>query len=142
MISGKAIIECDLAEMEKAAVEILTAFPQIRVFFIKGNLGAGKTTLIRYMCDHLGVKEQVVSPSFALVNIYKSGAGDIYHLDLYRLKNQEEAIDLGIEDFLYSGNYCFIEWPELIEDIYPSELLEINIELTENQARKIGLVDR
>jgi tRNA threonylcarbamoyladenosine biosynthesis protein TsaE len=128
--------------MEKVAEEILFAFPDIRVFFMKGNLGAGKTTLIQFFSKLLGAKEQVVSPSFALVNIYNSDKGEIYHLDLYRLNKQEEAVDLGIEDYLYSGSYCFIEWPELIEDIYATPLIEISIKIDENQVRKITVAEK
>ncbi len=129
----------NLQDMKNVSQEILNTFPDNRIFFLKGNLGAGKTTLIQYFCENIGVTEQVVSPSFALVNIYKSPKGDIYHLDLYRLKKQEEAVDLGIEDYLYSGNYVFIEWPEIISDIYYSDLIEINIQLINNEVRKIVL---
>jgi len=129
----------NLQDMKNVSQEILNSFPDNRIFFLKGNLGAGKTTLIQYFCENIGVTEQVVSPSFALVNIYKSPKGDIYHLDLYRLKKQEEAVDLGIEDYLYSGNYVFIEWPEIISDIYYSDLIEINIQLINNEVRKIVL---
>jgi tRNA threonylcarbamoyladenosine biosynthesis protein TsaE len=142
MVSDKIYFASDLAEMKKVAEEILFAFPDIRVFFIKGNLGAGKTTMIQFFSKLLGAKEQVVSPSFALVNIYNSDKGDIYHLDLYRLNKVEEAVDLGLEDYLYSGNYCFIEWPELIEGIYSTDLLEIKIELTENQVRRISINEK
>lgn len=127
----------DLQGMKNVSQEILNSFPDNRIFFLKGNLGAGKTTLIQYFCENIGVTEQVVSPSFALVNIYKSPKGEIYHLDLYRLKKQEEAVDLGIEDYLYSGNYVFIEWPEIIADIYYSDLIEIDIQLVNNEIRKI-----
>lgn len=129
----------NLQDMKNVSQEILNTFPDNRIFFLKGNLGAGKTTLIQYFCENIGVTEQVVSPSFALVNIYKSPKGDIYHLDLYRLKKQEEAVDLGIEDYLYRGNYVFIEWPEIISDIYYSDLIEINIQLINNEVRKIVL---
>lgn len=129
----------NLQDMKNVSQEILNSFPDNRIFFLKGNLGAGKTTLIQYFCENIGVTEQVVSPSFALVNIYKSPKGDIYHLDLYRLKKQEEAVDLGIEDYLYRGNYVFIEWPEIISDIYYSDLIEINIQLINNEVRKIVL---
>lgn len=129
----------NLQDMKNVSQEILNSFSDNRIFFLKGNLGAGKTTLIQYFCENIGVTEQVVSPSFALVNIYKSPKGDIYHLDLYRLKKQEEAVDLGIEDYLYSGNYVFIEWPEIISDIYYSDLIEINIQLINNEVRKIVL---
>lgn len=129
----------NLQDMKNVSQEILNSFPDNRIFFLKGNLGSGKTTLIQYFCENIGVTEQVVSPSFALVNIYKSPKGDIYHLDLYRLKKQEEAVDLGIEDYLYSGNYVFIEWPEIISDIYYSDLIEINIQLINNEVRKMVL---
>jgi tRNA threonylcarbamoyladenosine biosynthesis protein TsaE len=132
----------DLQGMKNVSQEILNSFPDNRIFFLKGNLGAGKTTLIQYFCENIGVTEQVVSPSFALVNIYKSPKGDIYHLDLYRLKKQEEAVDLGIEDYLYSGNYVFIEWPELIADIYYSDLIEIDIRLINKEIRKIEVEKR
>lgn len=132
----------DLQGMKKVSQEILNSFPDNRIFFLKGNLGAGKTTLIQYFCENIGVTEQVVSPSFALVNIYKSPKGEIYHLDLYRLKKQEEAVDLGIEDYLYSGNYVFIEWPEIIADIYYSDLIEIDIQLVNNEIRKIEVEKR
>jgi len=132
----------DLQGMKNVSQEILNSFPDNRIFFLKGNLGAGKTTLIQYFCENIGVTEQVVSPSFALVNIYKSPKGEIYHLDLYRLKRQEEAVDLGIEDYLYSGNYVFIEWPEIIADIYYSDLIEIDIQLVNNEIRKIEVEKR
>ena len=140
MISEKIYYASDLDEMKKTAEEILHSFPSVRVFFMKGNLGAGKTTMIQNFCKILGAIEQVVSPSFALVNIYSSVNGEIYHLDLYRLNKQEEAVDLGIEDYLYSGKYCFIEWPELIESIYSSSLLKIKIEIAENKTRKISVL--
>jgi tRNA threonylcarbamoyladenosine biosynthesis protein TsaE len=126
-------------DMALVSGKLLSQFPDERIYFLKGNLGAGKTTLIQCFCDHLGVRESVVSPSFALVNIYDSAVGEIYHLDLYRLKDQEEAVDLGIEDYLYSGNYCFIEWPELIEGIYISNRIEIQIEMYEKQKRIISV---
>ncbi len=132
----------DLQGMKNVSQEILNSFPDNRIFFLRGNLGAGKTTLIQYFCENIGVTEQVVSPSFALVNIYKSPKGEIYHLDLYRLKKQEEAVDLGIEDYLYSGNYVFIEWPEIIADIYYSDLIEIDIQLVNNEIRKIEVEKR
>ena len=132
----------DLQGMKNVSQEVLNSFPDNRIFFLKGNLGAGKTTLIQYFCENIGVTEQVVSPSFALVNIYKSPKGEIYHLDLYRLKRQEEAVDLGIEDYLYSGNYVFIEWPEIIADIYYSDLIEIDIQLVNNEIRKIEVEKR
>lgn len=112
------------------------------LFYFKGNLGAGKTTLIQKISGILGSKDRVVSPSFALVNIYDSPKGEIYHIDLYRLENVEEAIDLGIEDYLYSDNYCFVEWPEIIESISPEEYYEINIEILGDFIRKIVILKK
>lgn len=126
-------------DMEMVARELLQQLPGERVFCLRGNLGAGKTTLIQCFCQQLGVREPVVSPSFAIVNIYDSAVGEIYHLDLYRLKNQEEVADIGIEDYLYSGKYCFIEWPEMIINIYRSPMIEIQIETEENQTRIISV---
>jgi len=111
-----------------------------KVFYLKGDLGAGKTTLVQAICKKLGSVDQVVSPSFALVNIYSSTHGEIYHIDLYRLNDLDEAIDLGIEDYLYSSNYCFIEWPQIIEHISPEIYFEINIEMLSENKRKIGFL--
>lgn len=120
----------------------LTQIKDSKVFFLKGNLGAGKTTFVQHICSNLGVKDQVVSPSFALINIYNSNFGEIYHIDLYRLNDIEEAIDLGIEDYLYSNNYCFIEWPELIANIAPEVYYEININILEDSKRKIVILKK
>ena len=123
-------------------VNYLTEINDSKVFFLNGNLGAGKTTFIQQVCKSLGVKDQVTSPSFALVNIYDSSGGEIYHIDLYRLNDIEEAIDLGIEDYLYSNNYCFIEWPEIIENIAPEVYYEININILEESKRKIVILKK
>ncbi len=124
-------------ELDEVAKYISKLESKYNLFYLKGNLGAGKTTLIQKISTILGSPDQVVSPSFALVNIYNSSQGEIYHIDLYRLEDIEEAIDLGIEDYLYSGNYCFVEWPELIENISPEEYFEINIEILDDFKRKI-----
>lgn len=120
----------------------ITKIKDSNVFFLKGNLGAGKTTFVQQVCNSLGVKDQATSPSFALVNIYNSSSGEIYHIDLYRLNDVEEAIDLGIEDYLYSNNYCFIEWPELIESIAPEVYYEININILGDSKRKIVILKK
>lgn len=129
-------------QLNEIASDILMEFSDKRVFFLKGNLGAGKTSLIQYVCKHLGIKEKVVSPSFAIINIYRSEVHQIYHIDLYRLNKTEEAIDLGIEEYLYSGDYCFIEWPEMIEGIYSSPLVNIDIDILENKERLITITEK
>ena len=131
----------DVRQLNKVAERIVANAGDIKVWFFKGDLGAGKTALIQEICKILDVEDVVVSPSFALVNVYNNGKDkkEIYHIDLYRLKNTEEAIDLGIEDYLYSGNYCFIEWPQIIEDIAPGVYLEIEMEILPDSKRKIKI---
>ena len=124
-------------ELEPVAQQILAKCNSQRVFTFSGNLGSGKTTFIKYLCKVLGVEEQVTSPTFALVNEYQ-GANKlkIYHFDFYRIKNIQEAYDMGYEEYFYSGKYCFIEWPELIKELVPNDAINIYIEV-ENGKRKI-----
>lgn len=112
-------------------------------FVLQGEIGAGKTTLVQAFCAELGVKEAVTSPTFSLINEYSyTSEGQeveqsIYHLDLYRLKRLEEALDLGIEDLLASSAYCFIEWPELIQPLLTDDLVVIKILVEQDSSRKI-----
>jgi len=101
-----------------------------------GKMGSGKTTFIKSLCKQLGVKETVTSPTFAIINEYKtSNNKEIYHFDFYRIEKIEEAYDFGYEDYFYSSNYCFIEWPELIEEILPENFIKITIQESENGDR-------
>ncbi len=129
-------------ELEDIANYIVNLESKYNLFYFKGDLGAGKTTLIQKISFILGSEDNIVSPSFALVNIYNSSHGELYHIDLYRLDSVEEAIDLGIEDYLYSHNYCFVEWPDLIENISPEEYFEINIEILDDFKRKIIILKK
>lgn len=128
--------------LSNAAIQFLTfAAGRFKIAFY-GEIGAGKTTFIQAICRQLGVREAVVSPTFALVNEYTymdtfNKEKNLYHLDLYRLKNVQEALDIGIEDRLYDENYCFIEWPELVENLLPEEVVRIKIEALHNSTRKI-----
>ncbi|MEO0341150.1 MAG: tRNA (adenosine(37)-N6)-threonylcarbamoyltransferase complex ATPase subunit type 1 TsaE [Bacteroidota bacterium] len=107
-------------------------------FVLQGEIGAGKTTLVQVFCHLLGIENSVTSPTFSIVNPYTTSSGTtVNHLDLYRLKNQQEALDIGIEDILYDESYCFIEWPEVIEDILPEDLVVIKITVEPNSKRKI-----
>ncbi|MFM9946253.1 MAG: tRNA (adenosine(37)-N6)-threonylcarbamoyltransferase complex ATPase subunit type 1 TsaE [Bacteroidia bacterium] len=113
----------------ETASELLENFEQHKIFCFTGNLGAGKTTFITSLCRVLGSADNITSPTFSLVNEYNSDKGLIYHFDLYRLKNQEEAMDVGLEEYIYSNNYCVMEWPEKVADILPLHLV-VNCELS------------
>ena len=113
------------------------------VFAFYGKIGAGKTTFIKAVCEELGVTDVINSPTFAIVNEYRSDTtGElIYHFDFYRIKKLEEVYDMGYEDYFYSGALCFIEWPELIEDLLPGNTVNVYIEETENGSRMIRFND-
>ncbi len=128
-----------LKDLEKSAAELINQFPGSRIFAFYGKMGAGKTTFIQALCKVLGSNDNVTSPTFALINEYQTPInGSIFHFDFYRIKNLEEAFDLGYEDYLYSGSYCFIEWPEKIESILPENLVEVKIEIAEDESRMIS----
>lgn len=102
-------------------------------------MGAGKTTLIKAMCEHLGVTDVVTSPTFSIVNEYAGAGQKIYHFDFYRLKNQAEALDLGYEEYFYSDAWCFIEWPEKIPDLLPEKFVRVNIQVMPDGSRQITI---
>ena len=108
------------------ATDVLGVYPDRRVFALRGNMGVGKTTFTKQLCEEMGCNDIVNSPTFAIVNVYEDAHGsEIYHFDCYRLKNLGEALNLGAEEYLYSGNYCFIEWPEVIEDLLPDNTVNL-----------------
>lgn len=107
------------------------------VFFLSGDLGAGKTTMVKRFLSVLGSKETGSSPSFSIINEYLVGDTEVYHFDLYRIKTLDEALDIGIEDYLYSGRLCFIEWPDILEDLELTEVHKIEIEHLDNSHRRI-----
>ena len=120
---------------------LLQAAPR-RVFAFHGNMGAGKTTFIKQLCEDMGTQDVVNSPTFAIVNVYDVQtpySGEVYHFDCYRLKDLREAQDFGAEEYLYSGNYCFIEWPEMIAPLLPEDTVQVRIEVQENGNRILTL---
>ena len=120
-----------LESIREAAHEFIQHIGEHRVFAFYGEMGAGKTTFIKAICEELGVEDVITSPTFAIVNEYGLPDGDcIYHFDFYRIKKLEEVYDMGFEDYFYSGALCFIEWPELIEEVLPEDAVKVNI--TEN----------
>jgi len=123
-----------LKELQIIARKILEGYPNTKVFAFYGNLGAGKTTLIKKLCSELGVFEEVTSPTFAIINEYTARGIDlIYHFDFYRIKKLEEVMDIGYEEYLYSGYYCFLEWADKIEGLLPDTYVSISITGGENE---------
>ena len=131
------IIISSLDKIADAAQEFVSQIGEKRVFAFYGGMGAGKTTFIKAVCDQLGVNDAVTSPTFAIVNEYNSQMGPIYHFDFYRIKRASEVLDIGFDDYIYSGNLCLMEWPELIEDFLPEETTIVKIMEIENGMRKI-----
>lgn len=131
------IIISSLDKIADAAQEFVSQIGEKRVFAFYGDMGAGKTTFIKAVCDQLGVNDAVTSPTFAIVNEYNSQMGPIYHFDFYRIKRASEVLDIGFDDYIYSGNLCLMEWPELIEDFLPEETTIVKIMEIENGMRKI-----
>lgn len=128
-----------LKALKSVAKNLISQFPDQRVFAFYGKMGAGKTTFIQSVCKTLGSEDVVTSPTFALVNEYKtSEQKTIFHFDFYRINKIEEAFDLGYEDYLYSGNYCFIEWPEMIESLLPENIVKVKIDVNEDGTRTIS----
>ena len=127
-----------LDEIGKAAKEFVAAMDGKKVFAFYGKMGAGKTTFIKAVCEELGVEDVINSPTFAIVNEYVDGQGDpIYHFDFYRIKNPQEVLDIGYEDYVYSGHVCFMEWPELIENLLPDDAVKVTIEEEEEGMRTV-----
>ena len=128
-------------ELESVAQQIIVQQPA-KVILFHGEMGVGKTTLIKQLCKTLGVTEATSSPTFSLVNEYETIANQIvYHFDFYRLKNEMEALDMGADDYFYSGNWCFIEWAEKIPNLIPEEHAIITIELVDNGKRHLTLTN-
>ena len=124
---------------EVAATDILEKCGSKRVFAFDGKMGAGKTTFIKCLCEAMGTEDVVNSPTFAIVNVYEVASGEeVYHFDCYRIKDIREAMDFGAEEYLYSGNYCFIEWAEMIEPLLPEDTVWVKIEVEENGERTLS----
>ncbi len=128
---SETILCRSLRHLEEIAQQLLEKHPVNYIFAFYGSMGAGKTTFIKTICKQLGVEDVVNSPTFALVNEYlKTGGDSIYHFDLYRIKSWHEMLDIGYEDYFYSGKYCLIEWPEKIENLLPDDTVIVRIELS------------
>ena len=130
-----------LDNLREAAKQFIAAMEDNTVFAFYGKMGAGKTTFIKAICEELGVTDVINSPTFAIVNEYRSDeTGElIYHFDFYRIKKLDEVYDMGYEDYFYSGALCFIEWPELVEEVLPGDAVKVTIEEVEDGTRSVRL---
>ena len=128
-----------LDSIREAAREFIKNMGKGHVFAFYGKMGAGKTTFIKAICEELGVEDVITSPTFAIVNDYTSAkdGSHIFHFDFYRIKKLEEVYDMGYEDYVYSGSLCFIEWPELIEEILPGDAVKVTITQHEDGSRTV-----
>jgi len=127
-----------ISQLPAIAAEIIAFAEGSRVFLFYGDMGAGKTTLIKSLCACLDVTDNVTSPTFSIVNEYKGLSGQkIYHFDFYRIKDQTEALDMGYEEYFYSGAYCFIEWPEKVDALLPESYVSVAIKVTGENTRQI-----
>lgn len=136
------ILLFDEKNTQVSPLDLLKRTEPHRVFAFEGQMGAGKTTFIKQLCEAMGTADVVNSPTFAIVNVYdveQPYRGEVYHFDCYRLKDIREAMDFGAEEYLYSGNYCFIEWPRLIEPLLPEDTVWINIEPLPSGDRKLTI---
>jgi tRNA threonylcarbamoyladenosine biosynthesis protein TsaE len=126
----------DKRHLPVAARELLEKYHDKKLFAFYGTMGAGKTTIITAICKHLGATDIISSPTFTLVNEYRTSGGDsLFHIDFYRIKKQEEVFDFGIEEYLTGEYYCFMEWPELIEELLPPETVKVRISVDDNEQR-------
>ena len=131
------IIIHDIEHIRDAAREFVQAIGQHTVFAFYGKMGAGKTTFVKAICEELGVEDVITSPTFAIINEYSLSGDRLYHFDFYRIKKLEEVYDMGYEDYFYSGALCFIEWPELIEEVLPDDAVRVHIEEQPDGSRRV-----
>ena len=129
----------DPGSIDDAAGQLLASFPETRIFAFYGEMGAGKTTFIKAVCRHFGVDHFVTSPTFALVNEYRNNeeGKSIFHFDFFRIETVEEVLDMGYEDYFYSGSICFIEWPEKISGLLPAGTLRLSIDVLDDGKRRL-----
>ncbi|MBE0663639.1 MAG: tRNA (adenosine(37)-N6)-threonylcarbamoyltransferase complex ATPase subunit type 1 TsaE [Bacteroidales bacterium] len=136
--SRKNITVNSESELAMVASALIEKHPDARIFAFFGQMGAGKTTFIKTLCQLMQVTDNVASPTFSLINEYHTAKGGrVFHFDFYRIKKFEEAFDLGYEDYFYSGDYCFVEWPELIEPLLPEDTVNVQITVNESDGSRL-----
>lgn len=129
-----------LEQLDEVAKRIISFGKDYKVWIFEGQMGAGKTTLIKAICKAFEVEDNVHSPTFSIVNEYRNQSDEVfYHFDFYRIKNEEEAMDIGTEEYFYSGHHCFVEWPSKVEGLLPDKILKIGISIEDRERRLIDL---
>ncbi len=130
-----------LGDLPKVVEEMLPVLQKAKIITLTGDLGAGKTTLVKEICAQLGIDDLVSSPTFSIINEYEHAESPlkVYHMDLYRIKDEEELFNIGFEDYLFSGDFVFIEWPQISERLLPSETIAIHIMIFDNSSRRLIL---
>ena len=128
-----------IEEYPAAAREFVEQMGDGRIYAFYGKMGAGKTTFIKSICEEMGVEDTINSPTFAIVNEYGSNLGPIYHFDFYRIKSLAEVYNMGYEEYLYSDAVCFMEWPELVEELLPDECIRVDIEENGDGTRTVTI---
>ena len=132
----------DLGEIDGVAQKVIQACQGFNIWLFEGQMGAGKTTLIKSICAQMKVVDNVSSPTFSLLNVYQTDKGDeLFHFDFYRIKDQIEAVDIGCDEYFYSDNTCFIEWPEKIPELIPDRFVKISINLVIENEREISITE-
>ena len=135
-----SILIKNLEELDPAAIQILNNYKSNKIFALYGEMGVGKTTLIKSICKNLGVNGLISSPTFSIVNEYENEDGQkLYHFDFYRISSETEAFDIGYEDYFYGNNWCFIEWPEKIQSLLPENAIRVFIKLIKDGERLITI---
>ena len=135
-------ITYELSNIKDAATRFWKAIDDKKIIAFHGSMGAGKTTFIHALCEEKGVKDIVGSPTFSIINEYYWSAGKIFHIDLYRLRDEEEAIRAGVEDCLYSDHICFVEWPEKAPGLFPNNTVHVFIEVEDSETRHLTIQDK
>jgi len=129
----------NIDQLDEVTDDILKWIQDVRIILFYGDMGAGKTTMIKSFCKNLGFKEEVQSPTFSIINEYNTPQSVIYHMDLYRLETEEQLTEIGFEEYIYSGAYCFIEWPKISIDFISEPYCKLNISSDEKGTRKIAV---
>jgi tRNA threonylcarbamoyladenosine biosynthesis protein TsaE len=130
----------DKRHLPATAKQLLKYSENKKIFAFYGSMGAGKTTIIKAVCEYLGAIDIATSPTFTLVNEYRTASGEsLFHIDFYRIKKQEEVYDFGIEEYLSGNSYCFMEWPELIEELLPPETVIVKISVDDREQRILSI---